>query len=425
MPNKNIVILGAGYGGVRAAQQLSSILNESEYKVILINKNEYHTFMTQLYQPAAGTKNLDDVMVPINEIINKHKVSFIKGTVDSIDLKNKLVKVNNGEIMLSYEYIINALGNQPEFFGIEGLKENSISLNSLNNAGRIWCRIEKILEELSSLPKDKRNEKITTFVVGGGGLTGVEFAGQLAHQLQQVGQKHNIEEHEYRIILVEGSNHLLPGMSNSIYNYAHEKLEELGVEVVTGDLIKKATRNTIYLASGREIAYDSFVWAGGIRGNRVASESGMKTDPRDRVVVNRYLQYVEDSSVYVIGDSALAIDPKTGEPVIATAQAAIQQGTAAAYNIYADIKGGRKREYRPSMIFLLIHVGPSQAAGEAINKLNQLKLKGNYAAWLKNLIPLKYNYMLGGLKRMLGKPKLGKPKRDNIKYQLHNCNNYK
>ncbi|MBO8137837.1 MAG: NAD(P)/FAD-dependent oxidoreductase [Desulfotomaculum sp.] len=429
MAEKNIVILGAGYGGLKAAQVLSKLLAEADdfiedYQITLIDKNEYHTLMTQLYEPAAGTKDLYDVMMPINDILaGWNSVKFVKGTVRSIDLEKKIVFLDHGHKEVPFTYLINALGSEPEYFNIEGIKENSISLSSLNNAAKIWCRVERILEKLKNFSPEERKGRITTFVVGGGGLTGVEFTGELAYQLRQLKDHYQIKENEYKIILIEGSKNLLPGMASKVYNYAQKTLEDLGVEVITGELIKKADSETIYLSSGREINYNLFVWAGGIRGNRLAAKSGLKTDNRGRVLVNQHLQYVDDPQVYAIGDSALAKDTKTGRPVIATAQAAIQQGKLAAYNIYADIRGWDKKEYHPSLIFLLIHVGRHQAVGEAMNKLRRIKLTGSHAAWLKNIIPLKYRYMLGGFKMLFYKPV--KNKTNNLKYELYNCNHYK
>nr|WP_238480762.1 NAD(P)/FAD-dependent oxidoreductase [Desulforadius tongensis] len=411
--------MGAGYGGIRVAKQLSTILSEGEdYKIILVDKHDYHTLMTQLYEPAAGATELNDAMVPLREIIDGLNVKFIKGTVENIDLRNKVVALNSGDIKIPFKYLVNALGSEPEYFNIEGLKENSISLSSLKNAAKIRCRVEKILEQAACLPPEERE---ITFVVGGGGLTGVEFAGELAFQLQRERDRYQIEKHHYKIILVEGSKNLLPGMSPAVYRYAQKTLEDLGVEVITGDLIQKATPETIYLASGREINYTAFIWAGGIRGSGVASKSGLKTDSRGRVLVNQFLQYVDDPYVYALGDGALVKDPKTGQPVIATAQAAMQQGNVVARNIYADIIGIKKKVYRPSLIFLLIHIGRHQAVGEPVNKMKKLKLKGFYAAWIKNLIPLKYSLRLGGFRMLFRRLFPNK----NVKYELYKCNNYK
>lgn len=392
MAKQNIVILGAGYGGIRVAQLLSRDLeNQQEYQIILINRDDYHTLMTQLYQPAVGTTDYDEVIIPLGEILEGSKVSFVKGTVQHIHLHNKTVSLEEGGQQISYRYLIIALGSVPEYFGIEGLKENSLSLSSLQSAQDVHDKVKAILKDAEQRPA---GHKELTFVVGGGGLTGVEFAGELASYWEYIKPRYNLTKSDYKIILIEAADQLLPGMSDGIAHYAEETLEGLGVEVITQDLLKKVTPDKIFLASGREIAYDLLLWAGGIRGNSVMAKSGLQTDPRGRLLVNEYLQYSEDAAVYAVGDSALVKDPQTGKPVIATAQAAMQQAKAVAYNIYAEITGREKKSYQPGLIFLCISVGQGQGLGET----NKFRVKGIPAAFIKKLIPFKYYFAIGGLK---------------------------
>lgn len=380
---QNIVVLGAGYGGVRAIQRLARLMGkDQQHQLVLVNKHNYHMFMTQLHEHAVGTSEMEEIMVPLDDILADKRVNFIKGWVDSIDLSNQIVLINHGDIKLSFKYLVVALGSEPEYYNIPGLKENSMSLRSLYSANAIRQKVDKMLQE--------GKKQHLTFVVGGGGLTGVEFAGELAYQLRQVQEKH-------QIIMVEGAKELLPGMASDMAHYAMETLEDLGVEVVTGDLIKSVTPDVIKLSSGRKIQYSLLLWAGGIKGNKVLANTALKTTGNGRVEVNQYLQAINTSNVYVIGDSALAKDSKTGKLVIPTAQAAIQQGSVAAYNIYADIKGKSKQVYNPVVLGTLISIG----RGCGLGKIKSFKLKGTTASLLKELVPLKYRYSLGGLK-MLG-----------------------
>lgn len=396
LPKQNVVILGAGYGGLRATLRLDELLKKNEdYRPVLVNKHNYHMFMTQLHEPAAGTSEFDDVTVPLEEVLKGRDVKFIKGWVDNIDLANKVVLVNHGEIKIPFKYLIIALGSEPEYYNIEGLKENSMSLRSVYSVMEIRRRLEGVLKRVSFEPPGELRERMLTFVVGGGGLTGVEFAGELASRLQKASERYNIGAHEYKIIIIEGAKELLPGLPDEMAQYARKTLERMGVEVITGDLVKKVTPETIHLGSGREIKYLTFIWAGGIRGNKVLAQSGLKAE-RGRVQVNQYLQYVDDPNVYVLGDSAFARDSKTGKPVVPTAQAALQQGDLVAHNVYADITGGEKRVYHPVVMGTLVSIGRGQGLGQ----VKAFKLKGKTAAWLKEFIPLKYRYSLGGLKML-------------------------
>ncbi|MEG6616020.1 NAD(P)/FAD-dependent oxidoreductase [Peptococcaceae bacterium 1198_IL3148] len=387
MDKHNIVVLGAGYGGIKALQQLHGYLKGSKgYQLLLVNKHNYHMFMTQLHQHAAGTSDTDQVMVPLDTILEGKDVKFVKGWVDGIDLINRQVLVDHGDIKLPFKYLVVALGSEPEYYNIEGLKEYSMSIRSLYSARHVRKSIQQILRQTDKKP--------LTFVVGGGGLTGIEFAGELAFQLKRSASQYNLFPGDYQIIVVEGAKELLPGMDGNMAHYAKETLEEMGVQVITGALIKRVTEHKIHLTSGKDLSYSLLLWAGGIKGNKVLAQSGLKTDARGRVEVNQYLQSLVDPEVYVVGDSALAKDPKDNKVVTPTAQAAIQQGAVAAYNIYADITGKEKRVYQPVVLGTLVSIG----RGKAFGNVKTFKFKGITASWLKEAIPVKYRYSLGGLK---------------------------
>ncbi len=395
MAKQNIVVLGAGYGGLKVTQRLNQYLgHSSQYQLMLINKHNFHMFMTQLHEHAVGSSKEYQLKVPLDEILKNTAVRFIKGWVDDIDLENKIVVVNHGEIKVPFKYLVVALGSEPEYFNIEGLKEHSVSLRSLHSAGKIRREIENILNQAAQMPPGKERKRMLTFVIGGGGFTGVEFAGELAEKLQKIKDQYGLKQSDYKIILIEGAPELLPGMPTDMADYTKETLQQMGVEVHTGELIKKVTADTVYLSSGKKIKYRTLLWAGGVRGNRVLAKSNFKTDARGRVPVNQYLQYVDDPNIYVVGDSASAKNPQTGCPVIPTAQAALQQGEICAYNIYADISGKNKKVYRPAVLGTLISIGSKKGLG----KIKGFKLKGTAAVLLKDLIPIKYRYSLGGLK---------------------------
>ncbi|MEG6520527.1 NAD(P)/FAD-dependent oxidoreductase [Desulfotomaculum sp. 1211_IL3151] len=392
MTKRNIVVLGAGYGGIRVAQELNKrLLNQDKYQIVLVNKQDYHTLRTQLYEPAVGTRDYNEVIIPLNEIVEG--MSLVKGTVSEIDLHKRIVVINSTK-EISFHYLVIALGSMPEYFGIKGLKENSISLNNINDAQVINDRIDNLLVKKS----EERNEAPLHFVVGGGGLTGVEFTGELASYLEEKWEKYNLSADQYKITIIEAANQLLPGMSEEIAAYAKQTLEDLGVKVIINDLISEVTPEKIYLKSSPEIKYSLLIWAGGIRGNSILAKSGIKTDGRGRILVNPYLQYIDDPYIYAVGDSALVKDPETGIPVLPTAQAAIQEGRQVAQNIYADITGQPLKEHQPGLILLCITVGRGRGLGES----KKFRIKGVSAALLKKFIPIKYFFTIGGLK-LLGR----------------------
>ena len=393
---ENIVILGAGYAGIEAAKKLSAQLHgRKDYQIVLVNKHDYHMLMTQIYEHAAGLSNYAKMMIPLADVFADDNIKFVKGSVDHIDVKNKCVQINHGEVVLRYKYLVLALGSDPEYYSIEGLQENSVSLSCLNKARRIRCEVEALLEKTAAAPAERRQK--LTFVVGGGGLTGVEFAGELACQLQKVTEKYNISPEDYRIILIEAGPTLLPGMAPKVARYAKKALERQGVEVITGDLVKRVVSKRIYLASGREIDYSLLVWSGGVRGNSLLAESGLRVNPRGRLLVNEYLQCVDDPCIYGAGDSALVIDTRSGRPMIPTAQASRQHGRYAAQAIYADITGRKKKPFRAKGIVLIVNVGRRYALADA----GRFAFTGPLAVLIKAIIPVKYALQLGGIKMLL------------------------
>lgn len=392
MVKEKIVVLGAGYGGLRVIQQLNRFLDKKmPYELILIDKNNYHTFMTQLYEVAASTCDPKDITIPLEQVLVKSNVTFIQDSVNTIDFTNREVLLKGGR-SVSFKYLVIALGSEPEYFGIKGLKENSISLSSLINAQTINIKVKSILEGYINGKGPEENRP--GFVVGGGGLTGVELAGELACFLQSSIKGTGLAG-KCAVTLVEASGELLPGMSSHVASYANTILKECGVEVITGDRLQSVVPGEINMASGRKIPFSLFIWAGGVRGNRVLQDSNLKVDQRGRLIVNQYLQYIDDPYVYAVGDSALAKEPSTGQPVLPTAQAALQHGQIVARNIYRDICGDKKLPYQPRTVLLLITVGRGKGLGET---KKYFRITGRSAAWLKKIIPLRYLYLLGGLK---------------------------
>ncbi|MCL0080940.1 NAD(P)/FAD-dependent oxidoreductase [Peptococcaceae bacterium] len=391
---QNIVILGAGYGGIRAAQRLCDLIgNQDHFNIILINKHKYHLLMTKLHEYAAGTSSADDIMIPINKLLKGYNVKFITKYVDGIDIESRTVLLDQGETKIPFEYLVTALGSEAEYFNIEGLQQNSFSLSGLKSSGEIRQRLQ---QDLSVSIAGQSDSKELSFVIGGGGPTGVELAGELADQLIQFRKKHNIDAGKHKIIIIEGCKELLPGMADKTSQYAKRTLEQKGVEIVSGEFVNKVTPADIYLLSGNKIKYAYFIWTGGVRGNQILTKSGIKTDQRGRVLVNRYLQYAEDKKIYAVGDCALVKNPETKKPMPPTAQVALKQGDLVAGNIYADITGRKKKVFCPDFKAALVTVGRTCGLGE----IESVKLKGSTALWLKKISLLKYRYEVGGFKTM-------------------------
>ncbi len=390
-----IVILGAGYGGIMTAINLQKSLNYNEAEVTLVNKHDYHYLTTLLHEPAAGTVSSEAVKVKVKDLINEQKINFRKGIVESVDTANRRVILEDGE--LEYNYLVMALGSEPETFGIDGLKEHAFSIRSLN-ASRV---IREHIQYMFAKYKYDKDEANVTFVVGGAGFTGIEFVGELADRIPELCAQYDVPREKVKIYNVEAAPTVLPGFDQVLVDYAMKVLTEKGVDFKINMPIKQCTPDGIVLASGEEIRSKTVVWTGGVRGNSIIEKSGFET-MRGRLKVDPHLLAPGYDDVFIIGDLALIMNEQAGRPYPPTAQMATQQAPVCAHNLLAKIRGGQLKEFVPQLKGTLASLGK----GEGIGMIGKRKLLGNTAALMKKASDLRYLYMLGGLSLVLKKGNL-------------------
>ncbi|WP_047150518.1 NAD(P)/FAD-dependent oxidoreductase [Aneurinibacillus tyrosinisolvens] len=396
MSTPKILILGAGYGGLVTAVRLQKHMNYNEVDVTLVNKHDYHYFTTWLHEPAAGTLDPDKCRVSIESLLDTNKVKFIKGTVKEIKREEKKAILENGE-ELSYDYVVIALGSEPETFGIQGLKEYAFSIRSINSVRQIREHIEY---NFAKYKMEKRPE-LLTFIVGGAGFTGIEFVGELTDRIPELCEEFDVDPSVVKIYNIEAAPTVLPGFDPELVNYAMEVLSRKGVTFKISTPIKECTPDGVVLADGEEIKSNTVVWTGGVRGNAIIENAGFET-MRGRVKVDEYLHAPNHDDTFIVGDSALIINEETNRPYPPTAQIAIQQGENLAQNLLAAIRGGQMKPFVPSLKGTVASLGK----GEAIGLVGDKKIYGSTAALMKKVIDNRSLYMLGGLSLMLKKAKL-------------------
>jgi len=389
---KKIVILGGGFAGIQAALTLQKRVKRGEADIVLVNKHDYHYFTTWLHKPAAGTEHPERSSVAIADILDPGRVAVLKRTVRRIDTAAKKVLTDEGDV--PYDILIAALGGEPETFGIPGLEEHAFFIRSLVSARAIREHIERRFAEFAA---DRSRMELLTFVVGGAGLTGIEFVGELVNRAPELCKRHGINPELVNIIVVEAAPAALPGFDAELVEHAVEYLRRKGVVFRLGTPVKKCTSEGVTIGDGEFIRAGTVVWAGGVRGSRVLEASGFETT-RGRVVVNPYLQAPGYRDVFVIGDSSIVLNDQ-GRPWPPSAQIAIQQGEAAAHNALALLRG---REMTP---FTYIHRGTvaSLGKGEGIGSVGGYRVKGAMAAILKKIVDGRYLYKIGGVRLLLRK----------------------
>ncbi|WP_180994091.1 NAD(P)/FAD-dependent oxidoreductase [Bacillus sp. Marseille-P3661] len=396
-----ILILGAGYGGMMTAVNLQKNLGIDEAHITLVNKHNYHYQSTWLHEGAAGTLHHDRIRIPITDVIQQNKINFIKDTVVEIKPQEKRVILEGRE--LTYDYLVISLGFESETFGIKGLKEHAFSISSINSARQIREHIEYCFATYNNEP-EKRDE-LLTIVVGGAGFTGIEFLGELGNRIPELCQEFDIDRSKVRVICVEAGPSALPGFNPALVEYAMDQLERKGVEFKLGTAIKEATETGIIVAKEdqvEEIKAETVVWAAGVRGSSVIDKSGFEA-MRGRIKVEPDLRAPGYEEIFVVGDCALIINEEINRPYPPTAQIAIQQADVCAANIISVVRGkGELQSFKPDIKGTVCSLGHDDAMGVVGNK----ELFGSSASFMKKVIDNRYLLKLGGAGMVLKKGKL-------------------
>lgn len=389
-----IRVLGAGYAGVRAALDLDRRLRRRDVQVSLVNRDGCHELITELHRPAAGTSRRV-LALALADIFAGTGVELLQGSVTDIRLKERQVVLDQKRV-LYYDRLVVALGSEPEYFAIPGLAEHSLTLRSLNSAQVIRRHIEAMLTQAAALADPAARRPYLTVVVAGGGFTGVELAGELADGLPVLARRHGLPREELRIITVEAAPDILPGFDEPLIDAAVDVLMRKGVHLVLGTPIVAVEPGGVLLQDGSRIAARTIIWSGGVRAHRLV-ERCFTTRTRGRAAVNAYLQSVDDPRVYVIGDAALVLHPKTGQPLAPTAQHAVQQGRWAARNLWAELTDRPLRPYPAITMGVVATIGH----GVGLARIGPFKLAGRFPAVIKDVNTWRYVYSLGGLRLVL------------------------
>jgi NADH dehydrogenase len=232
-----------------------------------------------------------------------------------------------------------ALGSRPNDFAIPGLADRALSLYSASDAERVWAAVSKALDEAAAATGPGRQRRLATVVVGGGGATGVELAGELAEMLSAVASGHGLAPGWPVVQLVEAGPTILAGSSSQLIGKATKILADLGVQVRTNAAIAAATEEGFRLTDGQLVQGGVFVWAGGLKAPELVADSGLPTGHNGRVKVDQYLRVLDHPEIYAAGDLASVTDPDTGHVLPPLAQVALEEGETVARNLAAEQEG--------------------------------------------------------------------------------------
>ncbi len=337
-----VVIIGAGFGGLRAARRL----RDRDVDVLLIDRQNFHTFLPLLYEVATAGLEPDDIAQPVRAIVRgSPNTRFRMATVERVDLDRRVVATDAGDV--PYDYLIVAAGSTTNFFGIRSVERHALGLKDLHQATAVRNRVLRSFEHAVVTSDPDERARLMSMVVIGGGPTGVELAGALAELKRHVLRRDypELDLTHARVILLEATDKLLAAFPSRLQRKAREQLERLGVEVRLDAPVAEVDADGVVLRHGERIAASNVVWVAGVRGEPIGQAMGIETGAGGRVPVTPTMQLPGREEVYVIGDLALLTAPD-GAPYPMVAPVAMQQGTLAADNVMRSIAGQRLKTFR-------------------------------------------------------------------------------
>lgn len=330
---KRIVIIGAGFGGLAAAKTLSKNPN---IDIDLIDRNNYHLFQPLLYQVATSALSPADIAYPIRTIFRHNKnVQVYLGNVSSISLEQRNVSFDYGS--LTYDYLIVATGAKQAYFGHDEWQKDAPALKSIEDALEVRRRILLAFEAAEYEADPTIRAALLTFVIVGGGPTGVELAGAIKEIALETVRRdfRNIDTSSTRVVLIEGNERLLKSMSPKLSAKAKQQLEMLGVEVRLAARVTSVNATGVNISEER-ISANNIFWAAGVQASSLLSKLGFNCDRAGRAIVNPDFSLPLHPDIFSIGDCSSILDEVSGEPVPGVAQAAIQAGEFVAKIILAE-----------------------------------------------------------------------------------------
>lgn len=373
---KKVVVVGAGFGGLDAARHLASRAEDAELEVVLVDKHNYHTFMPLLYQVATAMQNVESIAFPVRALFHgKRNIKFLLAEVERIDAANKKLETTVGPV--EYDYLVLAGGSVTNFFGMDSVANVAFELKDLHDATRLRNHILESFEKASRCDDPAQQKALMTFVVVGGGPTGVEFSGALSELIHHVLSKDfpQLPVQDSRIILVEAGDHLLAPFPKPLQQYALQHLKNMGVDVRLGNAVKEAAPTKVLLKDGTEIQSCTLFWAAGVKAAGIGETLDVELQRGGRIPVTSDLSMQNYPDIFVIGD--MMYREQDGKPLPMVAPVAMQSGEYVASAI------ARRENGLPAKPFHYTDKGSMAVIGRnaAVAFVKGFKMKG-FPAWI-------------------------------------------
>ncbi|MDD3174070.1 MAG: NAD(P)/FAD-dependent oxidoreductase [Herbinix sp.] len=391
---KKIVIVGAGYAGILTAKKLAKKLKKHDVNITIIDRNPFHTMLTELHEVAANRVDEDSIKISLKKVFAGRKVNVKLDSVTSIDFDNKTV-IGTNEVY-PYDYLVLAAGSKPTFFGVTGAEEYSYKLWSYDDAVLLKEHIMNTFRAASRETKETERKRILTFYVVGAGFTGVEMIGELAEYVPILCEKFEIKRSDVTLVNIDGLSRPIPNLPEKLSAKVTKRLEKMGVQLILNAFVTNVGEDFIEFKQDNKIQHNSIgtiIWAAGIQSSEITNKAGSSLEVQrgGRIQVDQYLRSTKNENVYVIGDNMYYIPEGEERPVPQMVENCEQSADTAAHNIVNAITGNGKMEiYKPAFHGVMVCIGGRYGVAHVGLPNHFFSLPSFFAMFAKHFINIIY-----------------------------------
>lgn len=396
---KQIIVLGGGYGGVLTAKKLANRLRKHpDVKITLIDKKPYHTLLTELHEVAANRVEEDSIKIDLRKIFSGFKnVDVVLDEIDGIDFDKQTLK---GSLQTyNYDYLVIGTGSKPTFFGTPGADQFALTLWSYEDAVYLKEHVLRMFRTAVKERDKQARKEMLTFVVVGGGFTGIEMIGELAEYTQELCKEFYLDPSEVTLTVADMQDKILPILPEKLIRKAENHLRKLKVNIITGSKITEVKENAVTVG-GNDIYSRTVIWTAGVEGSDLAGSLDVEQKGRKRIVTNDKLQVPAHENVYVVGDNIFYIPEGAASPVPQMVENAELAAPVIAHNIASEFTKAPKRSYLPTFHGTMVCIGSRYGVANVGLPGMMFQMSWLPAMAVKHLINMVYLFQVCGFNKV-------------------------
>ncbi|WP_020615461.1 NAD(P)/FAD-dependent oxidoreductase [Paenibacillus daejeonensis] len=396
---KRIIVLGGGYGGVLTAKKLANRLRKHpDVSITLIDRKPYHTLLTELHEVAANRVAEDSIKIDLKKIFAGFRnVRVVLDEIGDIDFESQTLQGH--QQTYAYDYLVIGTGSKPTFFGIPGADEHALTLWSYEDAVRLKEHTREMFRSAVKELNTQARKEMLTFVVVGGGFTGVEMIGELAEYTKELCREFHVDPGEVSLHVADMMDRILPILPQRLIDKSQKRLRKMGVQISTGAKITEVKANAVTVG-GADILSRTVIWTAGVEGTDLVGELDVEQKGRRRILTNDKLQVPAHENVYVVGDNIFYIPEGATHPVPQMVENAELAAPIIAHNIASEFLKKPKKAYQPTFHGTMVCIGSRYGVANVGIPGMMFQLSGLPAMAVKHLINLVYLFQVCGFNKV-------------------------